>query len=884
MSDHEDDKTRTPPKKIKRYCSFDKRWMGQFSWLTEVDVSRGKCKYCRSVITIKYEVVRALENHAKSANHQKCIRAAASSSSAANFFIQRHTDEELLVSATELTQVYHGVVHHFSYLAQDCTSKLNIVLYSDSKIAAKVRCGRTKATSIAENVLAPKSQEMLLSDLRESKYFSIGSDASNKGNIKMFPLIVQYFKWSKGIKQGVLDFYNDQQETSEAIYNKIKEILLKNDLDIKNVSSYSADNAAVNYGKNVSVFQKLASDNTSLIKSNCQCHVIHNSVKTASKAFKFDVEAFVIKVFNEFSSFSKRTEKLKSFFEFVDIEYKTLLRHVPTRWLTLYEALDRLLNNWPAVKSYFVSEGEENCTPFLWKVFKENDDDSFYLCIMYFFQNVMFMLQKVLLQLENNKTTAIELDGILNMVKENISQRLTDNFYGSMAAQILKRLNANKKIEFEKCASKFYNKVMEYINKYYDFNGSIFKQFDALNIRKEFSWEKILNLARILKDCLGLNLDDMYEDFCSISRILNQNLNNIKIDMKEDSLDVTWTKCFKFLSDNEIQAKELKRLDWSVKYEQDGPVQPRFEINAPDLYIPTMAYITYVLIAGMVLGMQERFSPEQLGILASSALAWCIVELVVYSCTLYLIHVETSLSTLDLLAYIGYKFVGTIMSIAVYLVGGKTGYYSYLIYANLALAFFLIRSLKAQVLSEPNTQQQNSYYGEQPVAGNKRRLYFLLFVAATQPMLSWWLSFHLLSGPTPKVATPGFAPPQTSAFIRKHLILSANICFYPRTSAFICRNLILSENICFYPKTSAFIRKHLLLSANISFYPQTSAFIRFHPQTCFYLQTSDFIRKHLLLSANICFYPQTSDFIRKHLLLSENICFYPTHLILSANI
>ncbi|KAJ8936280.1 hypothetical protein NQ314_012428 [Rhamnusium bicolor] len=136
--------------------------------------------------------------------------------------------------------------------------------------------------------------------------------------------------------------------------------------------------------------------------------------------------------------------------------------------------------------------------------------------------------------------------------------------------------------------------------------------------------------------------------------------------------------------------------DWSVKYEQDGPVQPRFEINAPDLYIPTMAYVTYVLVAGLVLGMQQRFSPEQIGILASSALAWCIVELAIYSCTLYIIQIETNLRTLDLLAYAGYKFVGTILSILVSLVGGKTSYYTCLIYANLALAFFWYEVLKSK--------------------------------------------------------------------------------------------------------------------------------------------------------------------------------------------
>lgn len=138
--------------------------------------------------------------------------------------------------------------------------------------------------------------------------------------------------------------------------------------------------------------------------------------------------------------------------------------------------------------------------------------------------------------------------------------------------------------------------------------------------------------------------------------------------------------------------------------------------------------------------MQQKFTPEQIVMQASSALAWCIVELAVYSCTLYITNIQTSLRTLDLLAYSGYKFIGIIASIVVSLLAGRTGYYATLIYVSLALAFFLVRSLKAQVLQERQTQ----YYGEAPTGGNKRRLYFLLFVAFIQPALSWWLSFHLL--------------------------------------------------------------------------------------------------------------------------------------------
>lgn len=191
--------------------------------------------------------------------------------------------------------------------------------------------------------------------------------------------------------------------------------------------------------------------------------------------------------------------------------------------------------------------------------------------------------------------------------------------------------------------------------------------------------------------------------------------------------------------------------DWSIKYEQDNPVQPRFEVNAPDLYIPTMAYVTYVLVAGLVLGMQNRFSPEQIGIQASSALAWSIVEIAVYAATLYITNIRTMLRTFDLLAYSGYKYLGIIASVLVSLAFSSTGYYVSLVYCNFALAFFLMRSLKAQVLPDGTAQASASvghYYGDTSTShGSKRRLYFLLFVAAMQPVLSWWLTFHLVAAP-----------------------------------------------------------------------------------------------------------------------------------------
>lgn len=131
--------------------------------------------------------------------------------------------------------------------------------------------------------------------------------------------------------------------------------------------------------------------------------------------------------------------------------------------------------------------------------------------------------------------------------------------------------------------------------------------------------------------------------------------------------------------------------------------------------LAAMAFITYVLLAGMALGIQKRsvptpspfppllptpalfltslgdrcqvpcpppapnltpptvwlvlnspyptphghrFSPEVLGMCASTALVWVVLEVLALLLGVYLATVRTDLSTFHLLAYSGYKYVG----------------------------------------------------------------------------------------------------------------------------------------------------------------------------------------------------------------------------------
>ncbi|XP_055735626.1 protein YIF1B-like isoform X2 [Salvelinus fontinalis] len=179
--------------------------------------------------------------------------------------------------------------------------------------------------------------------------------------------------------------------------------------------------------------------------------------------------------------------------------------------------------------------------------------------------------------------------------------------------------------------------------------------------------------------------------------------------------------------------------NWEVSYQQDTPVAPRFDINAPDLYIPAMGFITYILVSGLALGTQNRFTPEILGMQASSALVWLIMEVLAVLLSLYLVTVNTDLTTIDLVAFSGYKYVGMIVEVVAGLLFGRTGYYLTLLWCCISIFIFMIRTLRLKLLSEAAAQGV-LIHG----ARNQLRMYLTMSIAAAQPIFMYWLTYHLV--------------------------------------------------------------------------------------------------------------------------------------------
>jgi hypothetical protein len=104
------------------------------------------------------------------------------------------------------------------------------------------------------------------------------------------------------------------------------------------------------------------------------------------------------------------------------MEYEDVLRHVVTRWLSLFRALERVLNSWPAIKLYFIQQGEEETNKIIWSFVQEQDGElqgdtkaclplpECYLDFVHHFMNIM--IDSVLI-LERDTVMSNEIHDIM---------------------------------------------------------------------------------------------------------------------------------------------------------------------------------------------------------------------------------------------------------------------------------------------------------------------------------------------------------------------------------------------------------------------------------------------------------------------------------------
>lgn len=130
---------------------------------------------------------------------------------------------------------------------------------------------------------------------------------------------------------------------------------------------------------------------------------------------------------------------------------------------------------------------------------------------------------------------------------------------------------------------------------------------------------------------------------------------------------------------------------------------PINDINAPDLYIPFMSFVTYILLWSVFQGVNGDFHPQLFGYLASQTLACSMIDILFFKIGLYLLNCSPNGSIWDIISFSGYKYVPIIALLCwKHLIGGGYFiYYTVVLMVTGSFSLFLMRSLRFLIL--PNT-------------------------------------------------------------------------------------------------------------------------------------------------------------------------------------
>ena len=115
-------------------------------------------------------------------------------------------------------------------------------------------------------------------------------------------------------------------------------------------------------GMRKGVFSFLQKLQPSLHLAGCPCHLVHHAAEKGASCLPFSIDEILVDTFYYFKHSSKWLAALEEKQLLFDVTDINILKHVLTRWLSIGRSLQRVLENWDALKAYFKEERKEATT------------------------------------------------------------------------------------------------------------------------------------------------------------------------------------------------------------------------------------------------------------------------------------------------------------------------------------------------------------------------------------------------------------------------------------------------------------------------------------------------------------------------------------------
>lgn len=336
---------------------FNEEWLDDpvlKSWITS-SKSKGYTAYCKfcdiNINGSKTLMIR----HANTPKHKQNIDSKRNTPGIISLFnsSSRYQSENQIKEA-ELRLCAYVAEHNLPLRLMDTLPTLLKTIVPDSEIAKKIQCGHTKCNYLIKNALAVDSLNQISKKLK-STYFSVIIDESTDLSAnKSLAVVVRYYDDStKSVEDSFLNIIDVKDATSSALFETLLELLNKLKVPLSNLLGFAADNASVMMGQHSGIQARLKSLNEHLFVARCICHSFNLCAAEACKKLPNSLEELCADIYNFIQKKPKRLTEFRQIQDISNLKAHNLLRLGKTRWLSMHDVVQRIVEQWDALMSYF---------------------------------------------------------------------------------------------------------------------------------------------------------------------------------------------------------------------------------------------------------------------------------------------------------------------------------------------------------------------------------------------------------------------------------------------------------------------------------------------------------------------------------------------------
>ncbi|KAH7978728.1 hypothetical protein HPB49_006553 [Dermacentor silvarum] len=231
----------------------------------------------------------------------------------------------------------------------------------------KFRMHRTKCAAVIKNVLAPHFKHKLDKMVKEAPGYSLMLDESTDvSTTKQLCVSVRFHNSETNcISDTFLDLKEVANGTAEVMHQCVMDILSDHGLSLKDCVGIATDGANSMCGEHNSLWSRLREGHPDLILVKCMCHSLDLVAAKSMQTMPSALEYMVRESHNYFAHSSTRLAAYKglynSMLEDTDkVEPPKLLSLSPTRWLAMFDCIERILGQFESLQKFFHSIDSRN--------------------------------------------------------------------------------------------------------------------------------------------------------------------------------------------------------------------------------------------------------------------------------------------------------------------------------------------------------------------------------------------------------------------------------------------------------------------------------------------------------------------------------------------